>query len=73
MNLINIRRVAAGCRSLADLRARAGELLGKGVFPGKEKLSGKGELPGKQVNFTKEDVESITEMVITRLAQRAAV
>jgi acetaldehyde dehydrogenase (acetylating) len=88
MNLINIRRVAAGCRSLADLRSHAGEILGKRYLDGPGKPAGtvsresagpgKGpaELPekpdSKKADFTREDVESITEMVIARLAQRAA-
>jgi acyl-CoA reductase-like NAD-dependent aldehyde dehydrogenase len=83
MNLINIRRVAAGCRSLADLRSHARAVLGKqgpdvpakpaGSLPGK---AGPGKEPekggSKKAGFTREDVESITEMVIARLAQRAA-
>ncbi|MDR1903336.1 MAG: acetaldehyde dehydrogenase (acetylating) [Treponema sp.] len=37
LNLINIRRAAAGCRSLRDLRVRAGVILGKqglGLYEG---------------------------------------
>ncbi|MDR1637667.1 MAG: acetaldehyde dehydrogenase (acetylating) [Treponema sp.] len=75
MNLINIRRVAVGCRSLADLRAHTGAVLGKQDPKPAGIVSRENPGPGKaeRVDFTREDVESITEMVITRLAQRAAV
>ena len=69
LNLINIRRVAVGCRSLGDLRSRAETVLGRSgkappAVPGKTlPAGGSGEFRG----FTREDVESITEMVIARL------
>ncbi|MDR2136575.1 MAG: hypothetical protein LBO76_08170, partial [Treponema sp.] len=76
MNLINIRRVAVGCRSLTDLRSHAGAVLGKPAGTVSRENVGPGKIPeksgSKKADFTKEDVESITEMVIARLAQRAA-
>lgn len=73
LNLINIRRVAVGCRSLGDLRRRAEAVLGR---PGGPPARVPGETPVPQTGgegFTREDVESIMEMVIARLTQGGVV
>jgi acetaldehyde dehydrogenase (acetylating) len=72
LNLINIRRVAVGCRSLGDLRVQAEAVLGRpGIGLPLSTVSEKTSVPrsGEFRGFTREDVESITEMVMARLTQ----
>jgi acetaldehyde dehydrogenase (acetylating) len=57
LNLVNIRRVAVGCRSLAELRADAVKILGSGVSPASS---------GRPV-LSAADVAAITELVIAKL------
>jgi acetaldehyde dehydrogenase (acetylating) len=57
LNLINIRRVAVGCRSLDDLRAKIA------APPGMPPV----RAAGGEKHFTKADVEAITEMVLAKL------
>lgn len=79
LNLINIRRVAVGSRSLEDLRAKSESLLGRpapaaagtmpaaaGMMPAAKKTAASG---GAASGFTQADVEAITELVLTKLAR----
>ncbi|MDR1428673.1 MAG: acetaldehyde dehydrogenase (acetylating) [Spirochaetaceae bacterium] len=75
LNLINIRRVAAGCRSLDDIR-REGEALlrrapGAGVDGGVRPMPGTGAAADNaraQGQLSAADVEAITELVMERLS-----
>jgi hypothetical protein len=68
-NLVNIRRVAVGCRSLGYLRSHAEAILGKPLTKRTEPVF---QPSGKDMELTREAVESITEMVVARLTKRVA-
>jgi hypothetical protein len=72
LNLINIRRAAAGCRSLEELRADAAALTGfagPGFVPpdaGRQTVSQR--MPGGK-KLDAGDLEAITELVAEKLAR----
>jgi hypothetical protein len=73
LNLINIRRVAAGCRSLEELRAAAAAVLpgpaGPGpVPPGAGGRAAPPRMPGGY-KLDAGDLEAITELVAEKLAR----
>jgi len=66
LNLINIRRVAAGARTLEDLRREAADLVGnRGDWAPPVPVPGR----AAPAAFSPGDVEAITEMVIAALAK----
>jgi acetaldehyde dehydrogenase (acetylating) len=81
LNLINIRRVAAGCRSLEDLRADAAALTGAApmgpvppaiapsaaALPAAFRQADSSRPEGQR--FTAEDLEAITDLVVEKLAR----
>jgi hypothetical protein len=72
LNLVNIRRVAVGCRSLEDLRADAVKLLGPGVSPAANGAVSPGRSAEHPVSpagpvLSAADVAAITELVIAKL------
>ncbi|MDR2257766.1 MAG: acetaldehyde dehydrogenase (acetylating) [Treponema sp.] len=72
LNLINIRRAAAGCRSLEELRAEAAALLGPAgpgpVPPGAGQQAAAPRIPGGY-KLNAGDLEAITELVAEKLAR----
>jgi acetaldehyde dehydrogenase (acetylating) len=72
LNLINIRRVAVGCRGLEELRADAAALLG---FAGPDAVPPEAGIPAVSLRtpggqkLTAGDLEAITELVAEKLAR----